>query len=240
MLPASKMLEANAWHARSDAASSLVVVAGIGGNLAGVTALDAVAAVLVSVMIMRMGWKQGAGALAELIDTSLDEEEVDAIRETLLTTPGVLGLHELRTRKMGDRALVDAHVLVDPKISVSEGHHIAEKARGRLLKFHEVQDAMVHIDPEDDLAAKPGGHLPSRQQLLEHLAQRLNQPLPEPNRVVLHYLEGKVEAEIFLPEAFFASREEVAALKTGLSHALADDPYFRSVHLHRNMHHYGA
>jgi len=229
----SQMLEANAWHARSDAASSLVVVAGIGGNLAGVTALDAVAALLVSVMIVRMGWKQGFQALSDLIDTGLAEEEVEKIREALLNTPGVRGLHELRTRRMGDRALVDAHVLVDPKISVSEGHHIAEKARARLLEHPEILDVMVHIDPEEDLLAKPSSHLPSRRELLDHLAQRLSHTLPEPEKVVLHYLGGKVEAEVFLPDAFFAGRDQVNALKTEIASALADDPYFSAVHLHR-------
>jgi cation diffusion facilitator family transporter len=229
----SQMLEANAWHARSDAASSLVVVAGIGGNLAGFTALDAVAALLVSVMIVRMGWKQGYQALAELIDTSLDEEDVARIREALLTTPGVRGLHELRTRRMGDRALVDAHVLVDPRISVSEGHHIAEKARARLLERAEILDVMVHIDPEEDLLAKPSSHLPSRHELLAHLARRLNHTLPEPERIVLHYLGGRVEAEIFLSDTFFSSRDGVSALKTQIASALADDEYFSAVHLHR-------
>ena len=132
----SQMLEANAWHARSDAASSLVVVAGIAGNLLGFTSLDLLAAVLVAVMIVRMGWKQASQATSELIDTSLDKNEVEAIRSTLLATPGVQGVHELRTRRMGDRALVDAHVLVDPRISVSEGHYIAESARARVLKQH--------------------------------------------------------------------------------------------------------
>ena len=97
--------------------------------------------------------------MSELIDTGLDEEEVEAIRETLLATPGVHGLHELRTRQMADHALVDAHMLVDPRISVSEGHYIAETARARVLKQHHVLDVMVHIDPEDDSSAKPNAAL---------------------------------------------------------------------------------
>src|SRR3989339_208108 len=132
----SQMLVANAWHARSDAASSLVVMVGIGGNLLGYTFLGLVAAGVVGVMIAHMGGKLALEALSELIDTGLDAEEVEAIRQTLLNTPGVRALHELRTRKMADNALVDAHILVDPKISVSEGHYIAALARHAVLNSH--------------------------------------------------------------------------------------------------------
>ena len=156
----SQMLVANAWHARSDAASSLVVIVGVAGNLLGFTFLDLVAAAVVGVMIAHMGGKLALEAMAELIDTGLDAEEVEAIRQTLLNVHGVRGLHELRTRKMADNALVDAHIMVDPKISVSEGHYIAESARHAVLKNHHVMDVMVHIDPEDDMKAKPNAKLP--------------------------------------------------------------------------------
>jgi divalent metal cation (Fe/Co/Zn/Cd) transporter len=225
----SRMLEANAWHARSDAASSVIVVAGIAGNLAGVTSLDLLAAALVAAMIFRMGWKQSYHAMMELIDTSLDEKEVAAIRATLLATPGVRDLHELRTRRMGDRALVDAHVLVDPKISVSEGHYVAETARARVVKTHDALDVMIHIDPEDDAAVKRSLHLPPRATLLAHLEQQLGMSLPLASRVVLHYLDGKVEADIFL------SGE---ALDPVLSSAIAalpgGDAYFSAIRLFRD------
>ncbi len=195
----SQMLVANAWHARSDAASSLVVIVGVAGNLLGYTFFDLLAAAVVGVMIAHMGGKLAFEAMAELIDTGLDADEVEAIRQTLLDVHGVRGLHELRTRRMADNALVDAHIMVDPKISVSEGHYIAESARHAVLKRHHVMDVMVHIDPEDDLKAKPNAHLPSRPALLEHLAGRLGMPDLPDNRVVFHYLDGKVDAEIYLP-----------------------------------------
>ncbi|MEW5942980.1 MAG: cation diffusion facilitator family transporter [Pseudomonadota bacterium] len=229
----SQMLIANAWHSRSDAASSLVVALGIAGNLAGFAFLDLVAAVLVAFMIAHMGWKLGFDALQELVDTALDEKEVAAIRATLLETPGVRGLHELRTRKMANQALVDAHVLVDPRISVSEGHHIAERARNRLLERHEVLDVMVHVDPEDDAVAKPNAHLPGRQQLLQHLEQRLGMSLAAAEKITLHYLDGKAEAEIFLPAEFFSDHQRVHALKIGIAEIVRADEYFRSIHLHR-------
>ena len=228
----SQMLEANAWHARSDAASSLVVVAGIAGNLLGFTSLDLLAAVLVAVMIARMGWQQARQAASELIDTSLDKNEVEAIRRTLLDTPGVLGLHELRTRRMGDRGLVDAHVLVDPRISVSEGHYIAELARGRVLKHHDALDVIVHIDPEDDSISAPNIHLPPREALLRHLEARLGGALPVPEQVILHYLDGRVEAEVYLPAAFYADLEKKAALDRKIAEILPGDHYFLAIRLH--------
>lgn len=225
----SQMLVANAWHARSDAASSLVVVVGVAGNLLGYTFLDLVAAAVVGVMIAHMGGKLALEAMAELIDTGLDEAEVEAITQTLLNTPGVLGVHELRTRKMADNALVDAHIIVSPKISVSEGHYIAESARHTVLKNHHVLDVMVHIDPEDDLQAKPNAHLPSRPQLLAHLADRLGGEDLSSCHVVLHYLDGKVDAELFMP---LLLPQQLATLQLRGEEFVRNDEYFRAVRIH--------
>jgi cation diffusion facilitator family transporter len=143
----SSMLVANAWHARSDAASSLVVGAGIVGNLAGYPILDPIAALIVGFMIARMGWEFGWDALHDLMDRAVDEQEVDAIRQTLIETPGVQGVHNVRTRKMGDMIVVDAHIEVDATISVEAGHDIAVAARLRVMQHHRVLDLMTHIDP---------------------------------------------------------------------------------------------
>ena len=228
----SQMLVANAWHARSDAASSLVVMIGIGGNLLGYTFLDLVAAAVVGGMIAHMGAKFALEALAELVDTGLDEEQVEAIRQTLLSTPGVRSMHELRTRKMADNALVDAHIIVDPKISVSEGHYIAETARLAVLKNHHVLDVMVHIDPEDDALAKPNMHLPSRELLLQHLTATLGNCLLPINHSVLHYLDGKVEAELFLDTVFCQDKDKVLVLAQKCADIALKDKYFRHIQLH--------
>ena len=230
----SQMLIANAWHARSDAASSLVVVVGIAGNLMGYTFLDLVAAAVVGVMIAHMGVKFALEALAELIDTGLSPEEVEAIRATLLATPGVRSLHELRTRKMADNALVDAHIIVDPKISVSEGHFIAESARQAVLRQHHVMDVMVHIDPEDDMKSKPNNHLPGREVLLNHLAGRLGDDLPLGNRTMLHYLDGKIDADLFLDATAYQDSARIEVLQRRCNEVTADDPYFRVILLHRS------
>ncbi|MHB1116042.1 cation diffusion facilitator family transporter [Sideroxydans sp.] len=225
----SQMLVANAWHARSDAASSLVVLIGISGNLLGYTFLDLVAAAVVSVMIAWMGIQFARDAMLELVDTGLEAEEVRAIRNTLKSVPGVLGLHELRTRKMADNALVDAHIMVDPYVSVSEGHYIAEAARAAVLRSHHVMDVMVHIDPEDDVQSKPNAHTPQRHLLLVHLHKRLAQDLPADTRIVLHYLNGKIEAELLLPATATAGD-----LQAKCDAIVTDDPYFKRIDVYQD------
>ncbi|MCC8401648.1 cation diffusion facilitator family transporter [Paraburkholderia sp. MMS20-SJTN17] len=143
----SSMLVANAWHARSDAASSLVVGVGIVGNLAGYPILDPVAALIVGMLVLKMGWEFGSEALHDLMDRSADESEVDAIRQTLLGTSGVIGVHDLRTRKMGDMIVADVHIEVDATISIEAGHDIAVAARQRVLTRHRVLNVMTHVDP---------------------------------------------------------------------------------------------
>jgi cation diffusion facilitator family transporter len=143
----SSMLVANAWHARSDAASSLVVGIGIVGNLAGYPILDPIAALIVGFLVAKMGWGFGWDAMHDLMDRSVDDEEVQAIRKTLIDTPGVENVHDLRTRKMGDMIVVDAHIEVDASISVEAGHDIAVDARRRVLQRHRVLNLMTHMDP---------------------------------------------------------------------------------------------
>jgi len=157
----SSMLVANAWHARSDAASSLVVSLGIGGNLLGFPLLDPIAALIVGFMVARMGWSFTWDALHDLTDRAATEEQVSAIAAEILATPGVLGLHELKTRKTGDMILADVHLEIDGNLSVREGHDIAHQARIKVMARHPVLYLMTHVDP-----AKP-----------ELLANATQQPL---------------------------------------------------------------
>lgn len=143
----SSLLIANAWHARSDAASSFVVVLGILGNLAGYPILDPIAALIVGLMIAKMGFEFSWTALHDLMDKSANDDEIAAIKATLLKKEGVLGLHQLRTRKMGDMIIVDVHLEVSGEQSVKEGHRIAVEARNEVLKNHNVIDVVTHIDP---------------------------------------------------------------------------------------------
>lgn len=229
----SPMLAANAWHTRADAASALVVVVGIAGALMGWKFLDLLAAAIMGFMILRMGLKLAWESLQELIDTGLDKEKVEAIRHTLLDTPGVLGLHELRTRRMAHQALVDAHVLVDPRISVSEGHRLGERARQRVLDAHpEVTDVLVHIDAEEDQALMSNSSdLPDRDVLMAHLFDLLGEEAPEVERTLLHYLGNRVEADIFLPREASLDTARMVRLEQRIAGRLPGDPYFRAISL---------
>ena len=143
----SSMLVANAWHARSDAASSLVVSVGIVGALLGFPILDSVGALIVGLMIIRTGWSFSWDALNDLMDHAVSEEEHQHIQKIILSTEGVLGCHDLRTRKMGDMILVDEHIEVDANATVQVGHDIALTAANQVKAKLPVLNVMTHIDP---------------------------------------------------------------------------------------------
>ncbi|QWC95575.1 cation transporter [Polynucleobacter paneuropaeus] len=143
----SSMLVANAWHARSDAASSLVVSVGIVGALLGYPILDSVGALIVGLMIVRTGWSFSWDALNDLMDRAVSEEEHQHIEKIILSTEGVLGCHDLRTRKMGDMILVDVHIEVDANATVQVGHDIALTAANQVKAELPVLNVMTHIDP---------------------------------------------------------------------------------------------
>lgn len=228
----SPMLVANAWHARSDAASSLVVTAGIAGSLLGYRFLDPVAALIVGLMILRMGAVFAWDALRELMDEGLSDQEVTAIRATIRATAGVIGLHELRTRRMAHKVLIDAHIQVDGHISVSEGHRVGEEVRKRVLAAHEdVLDMLVHVDPENDFQAEAAADLPDRDALIAHLQGLLGEDVSECPRIQLHYLGQRVEAELFLPASVVLDSARLRRLETRVAETVPGDRYFRVVSL---------
>ncbi|MDD5393122.1 MAG: cation diffusion facilitator family transporter [Thiothrix sp.] len=197
----SPMLKASAWHHRSDAISSVLVLLAIGGAQLGFPWLDAVAAIMVAVMIFYMAFQLIAESTSELVDTGLDPQEVQDIRDFICAMNGVESLHLLRTRRMGGRVLADVHLQVDGRISVSEGHHIGETVMYRLRRhFPNISDVVIHIDPEDDEIAHPSKNLPSRVDLLATLqaipATAALWPLVKD--MTLHYINGKIQLEIIL------------------------------------------
>lgn len=198
----SNLLRANAWHSRSDAISSVIVAIGIIGYMAGFTYLDSVAAIGVAVMIAKIGWELSWQSAQELIDTAMEPEQVQNIRNAILSVDGVDALHMLRTRRMGSDGLVDVHILVNPRISVSEGHRISDRVREEIIQQESnVTDVMVHIDPEDDEITAPYGNLPMRDDITESLKQ-LWQGIEAAKYIentTLHYLDGKIHVEVLLP-----------------------------------------
>lgn len=230
----SPMLKANAWHHRSDALSSVIVLAGVGGSMAGIESLDAVAAIGVGIMIARIGWDLSWHSIRELVDSSLEPERVAAIRDAILSVDGVVSLHILRTRRMAGEALVDVHIEVAPTISVSEGHYISETVRNRVIReIEEVADVMVHIDPEDDETAPPPAGLPLRHELLERLETRW-QDIPAAARiedVILHYLEGRIRVVLILPLEVL-EKTKADTLRAEFASAVAPVPEVASIQLY--------
>jgi cation diffusion facilitator family transporter len=212
----SSMLIANAWHARADAASSLVVALGIAANLLGYHSMDAVAAVIVGFMIVKAGWGFSVDAFHSLTDHALDPEEITRILLTAQAVDGVLDVHNLRTRRMGDWAVIDMHVEVGPHLSVSEGHYIAEQISARVKAAHRVAECTVHIDPGTVRHLARVLALPSRAQVRD----RVQEVLGHPATLRLHYLEGGLEVEAEL--SVHVTAAELQRLQRALHAALSD------------------
>lgn len=231
----SDLLRANAWHHRSDALSSVIVLAGVGGTLLGLPYLDAVGAIIVGVMIAPIGWQLGWSALHELMDAGLDPEVVERIRQIIVDIPGVDALHMLRTRRLGNQASVDVHVLVPPRLSVSEGHMIGQVVIDRLrTQVDEVADVTVHVDPEDDERGAPSRHLPLREETEKLLRDCWQQQpgLVEPQRLELHYLDGRIDVDLYLPLSVYAGEEAARALRDRLQSALRERKEFGALKIY--------
>ncbi|MEM1244012.1 MAG: cation diffusion facilitator family transporter [Pseudomonadota bacterium] len=197
----SQLLIANAWHHRSDALSSLVVFVGVVGSLLGYAGLDAIAAIIVGILIIKMAASLGWVSIKELIDTAVDPHSLEKIRDIIKQVPGVNTIHQLRTRSMANQILVDVHVIVNPYLSVSEGHHIADKVQTKLCReIREISDVTVHIDVEDDESFEVTRSLPTRAELLPHIKLRCHNCLGF-NAIVeyrLNYIAGGIELEIVM------------------------------------------
>jgi cation diffusion facilitator family transporter len=231
----SDLLLANAWHHRSDAISSIVVLVGIAGTLAGLPYLDAVASVIVALMIAKIAWDLGWDATRELVDTGLSAERIEEMLHIIRRIGGVRDVHMLRTRTLGGRAAAEVHVLVDPDISVSEGHAISVSVRERLVDaIDQMSDVTVHIDPEDDENGEPTKGLPLRNEVLARLDARW-QDIPEAltrKRLLLHYLNGAITVDVFFPLRACSDRDTAERLRERLRGSLAGDPLFAEVNVY--------
>jgi len=204
----SKLLEANAWHSRSDAFSSLVVIVGTGGAIAGFRWADPAAAIIVAGLIIHVAWKIGREGFDELIDTGVSSDLAEKIEAEILQVDGVKEMHQLRTRKMGSIILADVHIHVGPRISVSEGHRIGEAVTAQLeQQTPDLRDVIVHIDPEDDDQQQLSSNLPLRPKITDVVKAAFESlrnaghisRAESPSNIVLHYLDGKLSVEIWIP-----------------------------------------
>jgi len=211
----SPILKANAWHHRSDAISSIVVLVGIAGSMSGVPYLDAAAAVIVSMMIAKIGWSIAKESIEQLVDKGLDPEQVKSITQHISEIPGVSQMHMLRSRQMGADALLDVHIEVAPQLSVSEGHRISDEVSKELTEeFPDIAQVLVHIDPENDEANSSCSHLPLRKEVLTDLDQHWKEVEYSKfiEEVTLHYLDGKVSVQIIMPLSILSTIDDPAIL----------------------------
>lgn len=224
----SALVTANAWHHRSDAASSVVVALGILGSLFGFLYFDAVAAIIVGCMIIKMGFEYGWNSVKELVDTAIEPEQLQQIEKIIQSVNGVERIHQLRSRSMGNDILIDVHVIVSPYISVSEGHYIAQHVDHDLVKqLAAVKDVTVHVDPEDDEICCPSMHLPCRNHLQDVLINPWQNAFPGLLNWTVHYLNGKMMIDLHYPAAF----GEWQALSQRISQDIQSHPDIQKVRL---------
>ncbi len=247
----SPLLKANAWHHRSDAISSIVVLVGVAGSIYGIGYLDIVAAVIVAMMIAKIGWDLIYSGANELVDKGLDKSELDRIKAIIETIPEVSEMHLLRTRQMGSKALVDVHIQVKPHVSVSEGHRISDEVSGRLVNEVEVvSEVLVHIDPENDENYSSCKQLPLRSEVLHKLITFFQQHKidkhTQPNELmtqiieqleknhstnlVLHYSNGKITVQILLALEQIKYLEEIQLLESALTEDIAQLEIIDEIH----------
>jgi cation diffusion facilitator family transporter len=228
----SKLLIANAWHHRSDAISSLVVLVGVLGTLFGFAHLDSVAACIVGGMIIQMGAKLGWDSINELIDAGVESTTLLKMESLIINCSGVVALHQLRTRSMGGAIFVDVHVLVSEDLSVSEGHHIAQNVANRLREeIQLIDDVTVHVDPEDDEICNPSTHLANRPEIVSYLEAhcKMLKGFDAISRMTLHYIDGEMTLELF-----FSSKEvDAEAFKLAiLKHEqISAVQFYKAIHL---------
>lgn len=148
----SPVVIANAWHHRSDALSSIGSLIGIGGAIilgSKWTILDPIVSCAISIAIIIVAFRMAMPSIAELLDASLPEEIENQITATASAVEGVRDLHELKTRRNGISFIIDAHMTVDPDISIVEAHNIATRVEEALrTKFGSETQISIHMEPD--------------------------------------------------------------------------------------------
>lgn len=147
----SPTLLANAWHHRSDALSSLAVLAGGVAGLAGLPHGDSVAGIVVGMMVVLAGAKIARDGLCEILEQRVDRAITDRIEAVMDDHPQVSSWHKLRTRRVGREVFADVHVQVEPQMTVDQAHEITVMLEDRIRES--VDDPInvhIHIEPDDE------------------------------------------------------------------------------------------
>jgi cation diffusion facilitator family transporter len=145
----SPALYANAWHHRSDALSSVAVLAGFVSLEFGFGHGDQVAAIAVGLMIIWVGVKVVGDALRELTEAAVDPETIDHIKEIINSDSSIRNWHKLRTRMVGREVFLDLHILVDPELKITAAHEITERLEKTLdEQITRPINITVHVEPD--------------------------------------------------------------------------------------------
>lgn len=224
----SDLIIANAWHSRTDAFSSVIVLVSTLGAMGGFIWVDTLAAVVIAGIIIHIGWKFTWDAVKELVDTGLSPEDTEMLKAIARDTEGVRNVHELRSRRMGHDILLDIHLVVRPEISVSEGHQIGmQVVSGMRDALDNIRDINFHIDAENDEEHPPtSGQLPTREGIRKLLEARLGE-MPPRTRIRLHYLRNKIHVELFFETPDDATGVDEAQITSHLQ----GYPWFGSLRL---------
>lgn len=147
----SLVLIGNAWHHRTDAFSSVAVLLGVGAvyiNPAWHKA-DAYAALTVAALIAKVGSSLIWTAFKEIVDTAPDKKILSQLQELTTTIPGVRQAHDLKARYSGPHIFVEIHIVVEPELTVRDGHNIARQVKHQLIEnVKDVTSVIVHVDPD--------------------------------------------------------------------------------------------
>ncbi len=219
----SQLLAANAWHHRTDAISSIIVLISVFISRYSYPWLDDLAALIIAIMIARVGQKYLLQAIQELSDRGLDKTYLDKLDHALNEIDEIKSYHNLRTRKMGERVLVDINIEVSPTISVTEGHEISTLAANKLNQILENKaDVTVHIDTENDMEDEFSHNyeqnLPLRSDIITILTE-LDQELLNSDLIKdirLHYFQNKIDIEFLLDQKMEQSNQAFSKLKEKL------------------------
>jgi cation diffusion facilitator family transporter len=150
----SKALEANAWHHRSDALSSIGTAVGIGGAIffgQRWTILDPIASVVVGAFIVKVAFDLLKNGIGDLMEQSLPDKVEDEILELVSELPGITKPHDLKTRRIGNHYAIELHILMDGNISLKEAHDKASEVEDVLRQHYgEETHVAVHVEPKDE------------------------------------------------------------------------------------------
>eukprot|EP00808_Paulinella_micropora_P018446 g11813.t1 len=253
----SKVIMANAWHHRTDAISSVVALAGVGGAMMGLPLLDPLAGLLVSALVVKTGGDIGLDSLRDLTDASLDVELMTAIRATLknMTTEGVHDVHSIKGRRMGPFTVVDLTIAVDSRSSITAANAVAEMVRRRVKEKHpSMSEVVVHLQSvghpfQEEIARIVGaaqGEHPQSDMLMDIqdiLAREQFRRIKGISHFTPHFIDGQLilqlelvmDADLRIGEAHQLSQELEKTIRLEIDYIAGLDIHAELLHNHPSI-----